>query len=43
MLEAKAKDLALLWLREHLPRIAPDVAAAEERFSRSPKRGITSR
>jgi len=43
MLEAKAKDLALLWLREHLPRIAPDVASAEERFSRSPKRGITSR
>lgn len=31
MLEAKAKDLALLWLREQLARVAPDVAAAEER------------
>ena len=34
MLEAKAKDLALLWLRDQLPRVAPDAAAAEERFSR---------
>ena len=32
MLEAKAKDLSLLWLREQLPRVAPEVAAAEERF-----------
>jgi UV DNA damage endonuclease len=31
MLEAKAKDLALLWLREQLLRVAPDVAAVEER------------
>jgi UV DNA damage endonuclease len=31
MLEAKAKDLALLWLREQLPRVAPVWAAAEER------------
>ncbi len=40
MLEAKAKDLALLWLREQLPRVAPAAAAAEERFSRSAKAGI---
>ena len=31
MLEAKAKDLALLWLRERLATLAPDVAAVEER------------
>ena len=31
MLEAKAKDVALLWLRRKLASLAPDVAAAEER------------
>jgi UV DNA damage endonuclease len=31
MLEAKAKDLALLWLRRQLDAVAPDVASAEER------------
>ncbi|HET9416968.1 MAG TPA: hypothetical protein VFP30_05435 [Candidatus Limnocylindria bacterium] len=31
MLEAKAKDVALLWLRTRLASVAPDVAAAEER------------
>ena len=31
MLEAKAKDVALLTLRRQLAAIAPDVAAAEER------------
>jgi UV DNA damage endonuclease len=31
MLEAKAKDLALLWLRTQLQRVSPAVAAAEER------------
>jgi hypothetical protein len=31
MLEAKAKDLAVLWLRRQLAALAPDVAAAEER------------
>jgi UV DNA damage endonuclease len=31
MLEAKAKDLAVLWARAQLRRTAPDVAAAEER------------
>lgn len=31
MLEAKAKDLALLWLRRQLEAVAPDVASAEER------------
>jgi UV DNA damage endonuclease len=36
MLEAKAKDLAILWLRTILPRVLPDVFAAEER--RSPAR-----
>lgn len=30
--EAKAKDLAVLWLREQLLRVEPDVAAAEERL-----------
>ena len=30
MLEAKAKDLAVLWLRQQLRRVAPDLAAAEE-------------
>jgi UV DNA damage endonuclease len=31
MLEAKAKDVALLWLRRAFERVAPDLAAAEER------------
>ena len=30
MLEAKAKDLALLWLRDQLRRVAPELAAREE-------------
>ena len=30
MLEAKAKDVALLWLRARLAALAPDVATAEE-------------
>lgn len=30
MLEAKSKDLALLWLRRQLKTLAPDVAAAED-------------
>ena len=29
MVEAKAKDLAVLWLRRQLQRVAPDVAARE--------------
>ena len=35
MLEAKAKDLAVLWLRDQLARVAPDVAALEERLSQA--------
>jgi hypothetical protein len=31
MLEAKAKDLALLWLRRRLAVVAPEATAAEER------------
>jgi hypothetical protein len=31
MIEAKAKDLAVEWLRMQLERVAPRVAAAEER------------
>lgn len=31
MLEAKAKDLAVLWLRRALARVAPDLAEREER------------
>lgn len=31
MVEAKAKDLAVEWLRVQLERVAPEVAAAEER------------
>jgi UV DNA damage endonuclease len=31
MLEAKAKDLALLWVRRALERVAPDLAEREER------------
>jgi hypothetical protein len=30
MLEAKAKDAALLWLRRQLATVAPEIAAAEE-------------
>jgi len=30
MLEAKAKDRALLWLRDDLQRLAPDLAARLE-------------
>ncbi len=30
MLEAKAKDVALLWLRARLAALAPEVAVAEE-------------
>lgn len=33
MLEAKAKDVALLWLRRQLASLAPEIAAAEERAS----------
>ena len=31
VVEAKAKDLAVLWLRDQLARVAPGVSAAEER------------
>lgn len=31
VLEAKAKDLAVVWLRDHLARRFPELAAAEER------------
>ena len=31
IVEAKAKDLAVLWLREQAARIAPELAAAEDR------------
>jgi UV DNA damage endonuclease len=31
MLEAKAKDVALLWLRRQLEVLDPEIAAAEER------------
>jgi UV DNA damage endonuclease len=31
MVEAKAKDIAVVWLRRQLLRVAPDVAALEER------------
>lgn len=40
VLETKAKDLAVLWLRDQLARLFPELAAAEERFSRTPKAGI---
>jgi UV DNA damage endonuclease len=33
MLEAKAKDLALLWLRRQLERLDPEAAAREERVA----------
>ncbi|MDQ4035116.1 MAG: hypothetical protein M3153_04225, partial [Chloroflexota bacterium] len=33
MLEAKAKDVALLWLRRQLASLAPAVAQLEERGS----------
>jgi len=41
MLEAKAKDLAVLWLRDHVARLFPELAAAEERFSGAARAGIT--
>jgi UV DNA damage endonuclease len=31
MVEAKAKDLAVLWLRDQLARLDSDLAGAEER------------
>ncbi len=40
VLEAKAKDQALLWLRDQVARRFPELAAAEERFSGSGKAGI---
>ena len=36
MLEAKAKDLAVLWTRAQLERLAPPLAAAEERSAGQP-------
>jgi UV DNA damage endonuclease len=42
MLEAKAKDLAVLWLREQAARRLPELAAGEERFSRSARAGIAT-
>ncbi|MGE5691712.1 MAG: UV DNA damage repair endonuclease UvsE [Pseudomonadota bacterium] len=39
VVEAKAKDLAVLWLREQLARVAPELSAAEERRAgRAPRR-----
>jgi UV DNA damage endonuclease len=47
MLEAKAKDLAVLWVREQLLRVDPVVALAEERRlvhgEREPARAATGR
>lgn len=37
MLEAKAKDVALLWLRRQLATLAPDVVASEERDPHMPR------
>ena len=37
MLEAKAKDVALLWLRRRLAEVAPEIAAAEERALSAPE------
>ena len=34
VIEAKAKDLAVLWLRDQLARVRPDLAAREERRTR---------
>ena len=31
MVEAKAKDVAVRWLRDQLARVDPEVAAADER------------
>jgi UV DNA damage endonuclease len=42
MLEAKAKDLAVHWLREQMVKRLPEVAAAEERFSGSARAGIAT-
>jgi hypothetical protein len=36
MVEAKAKDLAVLWLRAHVARLFPELAAGEERGLRQP-------
>jgi UV DNA damage endonuclease len=41
MLEAKAKDLAVLWLREQLVRIAPAAAASEERVPQARRPSAT--
>ena len=38
MVEAKAKDLAVLWLRRQLERVDPRAAASEERLSRGERR-----
>ncbi len=38
MIEAKAKDLAVVWLRKQLERLWPDYAAAEERSTRTARR-----
>jgi hypothetical protein len=35
MIEAKAKDLAVEWLRVQMARIFPALAAAEERGARA--------
>jgi UV DNA damage endonuclease len=39
VVEAKAKDLAVLWLRDQLARVDPELSAAEERrAARAPRR-----
>jgi UV DNA damage endonuclease len=43
LLEAKAKDVALLWLRAQLRRVAPDVAAREQLTPAAPARRRTAR
>ena len=40
LLEAKAKDLAVIWLRDQMRRLFPAYADAEERFSRRAATGI---
>jgi len=42
MLEAKAKDLAVQWLRGALARVSPQLAAAEERFSGRARAGTSA-
>ena len=37
MVEAKAKDLAVLWLRDQLRRVDPDLAGAEELSAPAPR------